>query len=191
MTTGNSVRLILLSLSLLAAGCAEYGGNSPLTSGSSSTKPTSFSVNPDADLGIRIKYDSQASLMQCTRDHIQFGGYCEPSDAEENYIEYELKLAPTGATTVETPSPWNGPSGVVSVLQDGRCENGRFTLLVPRPIDSVVTSCLNCRPTYRLHYRMLSRKKAATQFDIAATGSVVTFNIQNVITTGGTLSCPQ
>lgn len=62
--------------------------------------------------------------MNCFEDHVQMGGVCNTGDASQNFIRYWITY--NGASMT-----WGSPP--VTELDMSRCENGRWTAIVPKP----------------------------------------------------------
>lgn len=136
-----------------------------------------------------IQAKNEPPRMECTQDHIQVGGVCDVSGSEDNYIEYSISDA-NGV-----PVPWSAGSQNVSVLQEGRCENGRYFLIIPRPPTSLITKagCTNrcrsvgCWEEYRLNSRVFVRRKGLKQFELMQAAPVVPIRMQLIINN----ACPK
>lgn len=123
---------------------------------------------------------AETTRMECTHDHLQIGGACETDGAVDSYIEYSL-------TQNGAPTPWIGN---VTVLHEARCENGRFFLIVPRPLNSVTSANCSgdCSYEYHLNSRLWTLKKGAAQFEVAAIAPLLPISIQLLVNSG---SCPR
>lgn len=137
----------------------------------------------DAAASSFLQAKNEPPRMECTQDHIQVGGVCDVSASEDNYIEYSLSDANGVAT------PWASGAQNVSVLQEGRCENGRYFLIIPRPPISLIgkAACasrcrsVGCWEEYRLNSRIFVRRKGLKQFELLQPAPIVPVRIQLII----------
>ncbi len=180
----NSMRLISVAIAI-AAVSTQFVNCSDSSEGNLFGKPNELSSASiyDASQSSFLQAKNEPPRMECTQDHIQVGGVCDASGSEDNYIEYSL--SDQNGVSV----PWSAGAQTVSVLQEGRCENGRFFLIVPRPPGSLITAAqsasrcrsVGCWEEFRLNSRIFIRKKGLRQFELLQPAPIVPIRIQLII----------
>lgn len=172
--------LSLLFLTGFLAACTDTSSGDSLLYGVTCKEgdPCSQNLTPDSS-GAWLTPRAEATRMECTHDHIQVGGTCELDGAVDSYIEYSL-------TRQGQVSPW---AGNISVLREARCENGRYYLIIPRPLDSVISSAerstrcatADCFNEYHLNARIFALKKNTNQYEVIATAPLLPLSFQLII----------
>ncbi len=130
-----------------------------------------------------LQAKNEPPRMECTQDHIQIGGICDVSGSEDNYIEYSM------ADQAGLPVPWASGAQSVTVLQEGRCENGRYFLIVPRPPASLISGAMaanrcksvGCWEEFRINSRIFVRRKGLKQFELLQAAPILPIRIQLII----------
>lgn len=176
--------------------CSEYSNGSSLYGNNceeTSTCAQSLAVEESSGF---LTPQSIKPVMECTNDHIQIGGICDAGNSSDSYIEYYITDVAGNKITF---------AGGTSTLTEAKCENGRFTLIVPRPPDSVVAgsvdpttkavsspSCAtaSCFREYRLNARLFGLRKNTSQFEVAAVAPIFPMTFQLVVSAGGANYCP-
>lgn len=177
--------------------CSEYSNGSSLYGNNCEENSTCAQALTVEESTGYLTPQTVKPVMECTNDHIQIGGICEPGDSTKNYIEYYI-------TDASSPPKEIAFEGGAVKLTEAFCENGRFTLLVPRPPNAVVAgtkdannvvsspSCVtaSCYREYRLNARLWSQRKNTGQFEIAAIAPIFPMTFQLVISTSSGNFCP-
>lgn len=183
-------------LPLFLAGCTD----SSETDGSGLYSSSCISAGNCADelapktSGFFLTPKAEMTRMECTHDHIQVGGVCEIDGAVDSYIEYSLTQ--NGNPVDWAPAP--GASQNTRILREARCENGRYHLIIPRPLNAVILDSqrasvcptTSCFVEYQLNSRIFALKKGASQYEVVATAPILPFSIQMIINTGSAQVCP-
>lgn len=173
--------VVLGLLSSQLVGCSE-GTSSNLFGPKSNSSLSSQSILDTSSTGF-LQAKNRPPRMECTQDNIQIGGICDDSGGQDNYVEYSL------TNQAGQPVPWTSGSQTVSVLQEGRCENGRYFLIVPRPPASLITAAqrpsrciaLGCWEEYRVNSRLFVRKKGLQQFEMVQVAPAIPIRIQLIV----------
>lgn len=173
-----SVAIAIVAVSLQFTNCS--GTQSDLF-GAKDMVSTASVQDPTKSAMLQAK--NEPPRMECTQDHIQIGGICDASGSEDNYIEYSM------SDQAGLPVPWMNGTQQVTVLQEGRCENGRYFLIVPRPPSSFVTTAqsttqcksVGCWEEYRVNSRIFVRRKGLRQFELLQAAPVLPIRIQLII----------
>lgn len=87
--------------------------------------------------------------MNCFDDHVQIGGVCNTGDSAQNFIRYWMTY--NGARV-----SWGMPPNQVNQLDASKCENGRWSAIVPKPNADVLnagTSYLEFEVTFQIFMR--------------------------------------
>lgn len=191
--------IVLVMMALVASqfqNCSKYSDSSSLYGNTCSSSDTACATSLTYEKsGPYLTPRFEQPRMECTHGQIQVGGTCEIDDATDSYIEYSLTDVNGNAL------PWADNS---TLMREARCENGRFTLIIPRPKAGVVGNgsadlattktnfCSNsdCLFEMRLTTRLLALQRNTSQFEVVATGPVLSLTMQAVVNTATGLVCP-
>jgi hypothetical protein len=108
--------------------------------------------------------------MNCFDDHVQMGGVCNTGDSEQNFIRYWMTF--NGARV-----SWGTPPNEVNELDSSKCENGRWTAIVPKPN----TNVLNAGTSYlefEVTFQIFIRAPGSDTFQAGSQTPAYTINIQ-------------
>lgn len=176
-----SVLIAIGAVSTQFVNCSDSSEGNLFGGGNSSS--LNSAANYDSAQSSFLQAKNEPPRMECTQDHIQIGGICDVSGSEDNYIEYSL------TDQAGAPVPWAAGTQAVPVLQEGRCENGRYFLIVPRPPASLITQAqsaarcksVGCWEEYRVNSRVFMRRKGLKQFELLQIAPVLPIRIQLII----------
>lgn len=176
--------------------CSEYSNGSSLYGNNCEENSTcAQTLSVESSTGY-ITPQTTRPVMECTNDHIQIGGICEPGDSSDNYIEYYITDAAGNDVFFQGMTKRE--------LTESRCENGRFTIIIPRPpisikdgsisTEGVVSSpsctSASCFGEFRLNARLFALRKNTSQFEVAAVAPIFPMTFQFVVKTGSGNFCP-
>lgn len=133
---------------------------------------SSNSVSADSTPYQSLRVINTDVTMACYEDHIQVGGPCNTADAKDNYVQYWL-------TRDRQAVVWGSASSPVDHLTLGKCENGRFYVIVPKPYDpaGLGTSGKGIIE-YQLNMQIWAPADGSTGYKAGELGAPFTFGIQ-------------
>lgn len=176
--------------------CSEYSSGSSLYGNNCEETSTCAQAMTVTESTGYLTPQTVKPIMECTNDHIQIGGICEAGNASDTYIEYYI--TDNAGNKIQF-------AGGATDLREARCENGRFTMIIPRPPSAMVSgtydtttgvasssSCAtaSCFREFRLNARLFALRKNTSQFEVAAVAPIFPMTFQLVIQTSSGNFCP-
>jgi len=113
--------------------------------------------------------------INCFEDHVQMGGVCNTGGAAQNFIRYWM-------THNGAPVFWGPSTHLVDRLDASKCENGRWSAIVPRPNRSELNGVAGQEMylEYEMYFQLYMRAPGSSDFQAGSRTPAYTINIQQI-----------
>lgn len=161
--------LLLLGSFLLVAfqNCAEqssFEGFGP------SVVPISDGLSSGINQFEGLRVLNSEVYLNCFEDHVQIGGVCNTGGSSHNFIRYWMTY--NGARVF-----WGVPPNQVDQLEGSRCENGRWTAIVPKPNTGVLSAGTSYLE-FEVHFQIYLQELNSSQYKAGSQAPAYTISIQ-------------